>query len=147
MYNFPLPETRSTFATRRVLAIKPKNHRCTGFETGYQCSASLSITQCRIHLSHLPLPLNSVKPLRAASGCASVFQSLMCGYLSQLLQLHTQRHILPPRSLNLSPVLGIGFSALKHHSRRSSNGKRAKKTPLQRYANPATTQAINASIQ
>ena len=56
-------------------------------------------------------------------------------------------HIRPPLCLNLSPVVGIGFSALRTQSSISSAGNSIRKIPLQKYAAQATTVAINASIQ
>lgn len=58
-----------------------------------------------------------------------------------------QIHIRPPFCLNLSPVLGIGFSSLNAHKIRSSKGSKARKIPLHKYAAHATIVAINASIQ
>ena len=56
-------------------------------------------------------------------------------------------HIRPPLCLNLSPVVGIGFSALNTQSSISSTGNSTRKIPLQKYAAQATTVAISASIQ
>lgn len=55
------------------------------------------------------------------------------------------QHITPAILFARSPVEGIGFSILKHQSKRSSNGKNTKKILLQQNAVIATKNAIHAS--
>lgn len=81
--------------------------------------------------------------------CVKQYFNGLCADLEKYVFPHssTSNYILPPLSLNLSPVDGTGLSARKHHNSRSSNGSNARNTPLHRYARTATTQAIKASIQ
>jgi len=44
-----------------------------------------------------------------------------------------------------SPVVGFGFSILKHHKSRSSSGSNAKNTLLHKKARIATRKAMQAS--
>lgn len=46
---------------------------------------------------------------------------------------------------NLSPVVGIGLSNLRHHNNKSSNGNKAMKTLFPRYPTTATKNATQAS--
>ena len=111
-----------------LLAIAPQSGsllaRCV-LNTSKYCS--------EVH--NTPEPLDAESPSDYLSRCGDIPRD------------KTSDHIRPPLCLNLSPVVGVGFSALNNQRSRSSAGNSTRKMPLQRYAAQATTVAISASIQ
>ena len=126
--------TQVTLPQRRVF------HQSITSSSSYCATERVPACRCHARYSSLILELGVSQNRRSQSlGNPSRCVDDPMNYISD--------HIRPPRCLNLSPVVGVGFSNLKTQSSRSSIGNSIRKIPLQKYAAQATNVAISASIQ
>ena len=131
--------------------------RSSGGRTNYTSSATnLPVLRLSVHnllpaiaLQSDSLPARSIINTRRNTPKWLKAESPLCNLsrCEDVPRNEISDHIRPPLCLNLSPVVGIGFSALNTQSSRSSAGNSIRKIPLQRYAAQATIVAISASIQ